>query len=102
VEEKRNITDIIKSDFSSKDNYLHDIKDKNSAVINDPLENLIKVKIDQETKNRINQIYNNGKKFGIISDKALLQTLITLYPELMKELDINLKNFSSFIKYIDP
>lgn len=74
---------------------------QNSAVRNDPLENLINVKIDQETKNKINQIYNNGKKLRV-SDKALLETLRKLYPELIEELDISLTNLNSFIKYIDP
>ena len=48
------------------------INDAKSAVRNDPFENLINVKIDQETKNKINQIYNNGKKYRV-SDKFILE-----------------------------
>ena len=58
-------------------------------------------KMDQETLNKINLIYKNGKKYKV-SDDALLETLRTLYPELIEELDIRLTNFTSFIKYIDP
>jgi hypothetical protein len=73
----------------------------NSCVRNDPIENLINVKIDQITKNKINHIINNSKKFEW-SETELFETLKIIYPELIEELDISLKNINSFIKYLDP
>jgi hypothetical protein len=37
-----------------------------------------------------------------MNEWELLKTIRKLYPKLIKELDISLTNFNSFIKYIDP